>query len=47
MRWESTPHFDRKVVISAETVAETVSYLVNLPRGVTTGEILLESVHYD
>jgi NAD(P)-dependent dehydrogenase (short-subunit alcohol dehydrogenase family) len=47
MRWAATPDFDPKVVISAETVAATVWYIVNLPRGVTTGDILLQSMHYD
>jgi NAD(P)-dependent dehydrogenase (short-subunit alcohol dehydrogenase family) len=47
MRWAATPDYDRKLVIDAETIADTVNYLVHLPRGVTMGEILIESVHYD
>ena len=47
MRWAATPDFDRRVVISAETVAQLVSYAVNLPRGTTMGEVLVESEHYD
>lgn len=47
MRWSATPHFERKLVISAETIADTVWYLVNLPKGVTAGEIVLQSIHYD
>ncbi|MBX3085703.1 MAG: SDR family oxidoreductase [Anaerolineae bacterium] len=47
MRWAATPDFDRKVVISAETVAQYVSYVVNLPRGTTMSELLVESMHYD
>jgi NAD(P)-dependent dehydrogenase (short-subunit alcohol dehydrogenase family) len=47
MRWESTPDFDRKVVISTETVADMVWHLVSLPRGTTVGEVLLQSMHYD
>ena len=47
MRWAATPDFDRKVVISAETVAQFVSYAVNLPRGTTMSEVLIESEHYD
>jgi NAD(P)-dependent dehydrogenase (short-subunit alcohol dehydrogenase family) len=47
MRWEATPDFDRKVVIDAESVAATVWHIVQLPRGVTMSEVLIESVHYD
>lgn len=47
MRWAATPDFDRKTVISPETIAETVWHVVNLPKGVSTGEILIQSVHYD
>jgi NAD(P)-dependent dehydrogenase (short-subunit alcohol dehydrogenase family) len=47
MRWAATPDFDRKVVISTETVAQFVSYAVNLPRGTTMSETVIESEHYD
>ena len=47
MRWAATPDFERKLVIDAGTVAGLVWHLVTLPRGTTTGEILLESIHYD
>jgi NAD(P)-dependent dehydrogenase (short-subunit alcohol dehydrogenase family) len=47
MRWQATPDYERKLVIDANTVASTVWHVVTLPRGVTMGEILLESVHYD
>ena len=47
MRWAATPDFDRKVVISTETVAQYVSYVVILPRGTTMSELLVESMHYD
>lgn len=47
MRWNATPDFERKVVISADLIAESISQLVNLPRGVTSGEILIQSMHYD
>ena len=47
MRWEATPEFDPKVVIDTDAVAATVLLLVQLPRGVSMGEILIESVHYD
>ncbi len=47
MRWEATPEFDPKVVMDSDVVADTVLLLVQLPRGVSTGEILIQSVHYD
>lgn len=47
MRRASTPDMSNDQVISAETIAETVQYLVNLPRGTTTGEILVQSPLYD
>jgi NAD(P)-dependent dehydrogenase (short-subunit alcohol dehydrogenase family) len=47
MRWAATPDMNREVVIDASTVANTVWYLANLPKGVTTGEILIQSDLYD
>jgi NAD(P)-dependent dehydrogenase (short-subunit alcohol dehydrogenase family) len=47
MRWAATPDYSRNLVISAETVAETIWYIANLPRGTMTGEILLQSEQYD
>ena len=47
MRWAASPDMSRDLVISAETIAETVWYLVNLPRGTSTGEILVQSELYD
>ncbi|HEX2618995.1 MAG TPA: SDR family oxidoreductase [Phototrophicaceae bacterium] len=47
MRWNATPDFERKVVISPDLVAESICQLVSLPRGVTAGEILIQSMHYD
>ena len=47
MRWDATPEYDRKLVIDAEFVATTVLHLIQLPRGVTMGPVLIESVHYD
>jgi len=47
MRWKATPDFDHRVVIDAETVAAMVEYIVQLPRGVTMSEVVIESVHYD
>jgi NAD(P)-dependent dehydrogenase (short-subunit alcohol dehydrogenase family) len=47
MRWAATPDYDRKLVIASETVADLVWHVVNLPRGVTVGDVLIQSVHYD
>ena len=47
MRWAASPEMDRDLVISPESVAETVALLVNLPRGTMAGEILLQSELYD
>jgi NAD(P)-dependent dehydrogenase (short-subunit alcohol dehydrogenase family) len=47
MRWAATPDFDRKVVIDAQLVAEAICQVVSLPRGVRTGDLLIESMHYD
>lgn len=47
MRWDATPDFERKLVISAESVAKLVGTVVSLPRGTTTGDLLIESTHYD
>lgn len=47
MRWAATPDYDRKLVIAPESVAETVWYLVNLPRNTITGDVLIQSAEYD
>jgi 3-oxoacyl-[acyl-carrier protein] reductase len=47
MRRAATPHFDPKTIINAETIANLVAYVVTLPRGTTTGELLIHSMHYD
>ena len=47
MRWEATPKMDPKLVISAETVAETILFLVTLSGRAVTGEIVLEAIAYD
>ncbi len=46
MRWSATPDHDRKQVIDPKTVADLVWHVVNLPKGITMGEILIQSVHY-
>jgi NAD(P)-dependent dehydrogenase (short-subunit alcohol dehydrogenase family) len=47
MRWNATPDYDRKLVIDTAVVTDTIWQLVNLPRGTTSGEVLLQSMHYD
>lgn len=47
MRRAATPHINPDYVISADTVAETIWHIINLPRGTMTGEILLQSELYD
>jgi NAD(P)-dependent dehydrogenase (short-subunit alcohol dehydrogenase family) len=44
MRWAATPDYDRALLIQPEVVAETAWHLINLPRGVTTGDVLIESL---
>ncbi len=46
MRWKATPKMDPRFAISAETVAETILFLAKLGDA-TTGEIVLETIHYD
>ncbi len=47
MRWDATPNMNRDMVISADTVAETVWHVVTLPRGTTTGEIMVQAELYE
>jgi 3-oxoacyl-[acyl-carrier protein] reductase len=47
MRRAATPDFDPKMIISEATIANLAAYIVTLPRGTTTGELLVQSMHYD
>ncbi len=47
MRWAATPDHDPKLLVKPEIIAETVCQLASLPRGVTSGDILLQTHHYD
>lgn len=47
MRWSSTPQMDPSLVMEADSIASTVSFLVGLPQGVTADTILVQSVLYD
>jgi NAD(P)-dependent dehydrogenase (short-subunit alcohol dehydrogenase family) len=44
MRWAATPDFDPALLIQPEVVAEAAWHLLNLPRGVTAGDVLIESM---
>jgi len=43
MRWAATPDMDPNLAISADTVGETVWFIVNLPRGTTVGELVVQT----
>lgn len=47
MRWSSTPDMERDLVIPVDCIADTVSYLVGLPRGVTVDTLVIQSSLYD
>ncbi len=47
MRWEATPNLDPKLAISADTVTDTILFLVTLDSQVAMNEIVLEAITYD
>jgi NAD(P)-dependent dehydrogenase (short-subunit alcohol dehydrogenase family) len=47
MRRSATPNMPEKMIIDVQTIANTVAYLAGLPRGVSTGEVLVQSAYYD
>lgn len=47
MRWEATPNLDPKLAISADTVADTILFLVTLDSQVAMNEVVLEAITYD
>ena len=47
MRWEATPKMDPKLAIAADTVADTILFLVTLDSQVAMNEIVLEAITYD
>jgi NAD(P)-dependent dehydrogenase (short-subunit alcohol dehydrogenase family) len=47
MRWEATPNLDPDLTISADTVAETILFLVTLDRRAVMNEVILEAIAYD
>jgi NADP-dependent 3-hydroxy acid dehydrogenase YdfG len=46
MRWAATPEMDPNLAIRSESIAETIWFLANLPRGTTTAEIIVQSELY-
>ena len=47
MRWEATPDIDPKLVIAADTVAQTIAFLVSLDSQASVNEVVLEATVYD
>jgi NAD(P)-dependent dehydrogenase (short-subunit alcohol dehydrogenase family) len=47
MRRSATPNMPEDMIIDTQTIADTVAFLADLPHGVSTGEMLVQSVHYD
>lgn len=47
MRWAATPDVDPKGLIDTSTIADTIWWLASLPRGTTTSEFVLKSVHIE
>jgi NAD(P)-dependent dehydrogenase (short-subunit alcohol dehydrogenase family) len=47
MRWEATPNMDPKLAIPADTVAETILFLITLDSQTAMNEVVLEAIAYD
>ena len=47
MRWEATPSMDPGLAIPADTVADTILFLVGLHSRVTVNQLVVEAVAYD
>jgi len=45
MRHAATPEMDPKMLIQPETIAQVVAMVINLPQGITTGDLVLQSMH--
>lgn len=46
MRWSATPDIDPAALVSPDTIAETIAWLVALPPGVVAGEVLVQTRSY-
>lgn len=44
MRWDASPDMDPKMLVEPETIAQIVSVIVNLPKGITLSDITLGSM---
>ncbi len=47
MRWEATPNMDPMLSIAADTVADTILFLVKLDSQATMNEVVLEAITYN
>jgi NAD(P)-dependent dehydrogenase (short-subunit alcohol dehydrogenase family) len=47
MRWAATPDYERRMVIDPVQVADLAWYVITLPRGATTGDLVVTSMYYD
>jgi NAD(P)-dependent dehydrogenase (short-subunit alcohol dehydrogenase family) len=47
MRWSSTPDMERQLVMDVGAIADTVSYIAGLPRGVAVDTLLVQAAQYD
>lgn len=47
MRWEATPDMDPKLAIAADTIADTILFLMTMDRQVAMNEVVLEALTYD
>jgi NAD(P)-dependent dehydrogenase (short-subunit alcohol dehydrogenase family) len=47
MRWAATPDANPEALIDPVTIAETAWMIVNLPRSITTGDVVLKSMLTD
>lgn len=47
MRWAASPDIDPDTLIQPESIAKMVSVIVELPQGITTGDLVLKSMLMD
>lgn len=46
MRWAATPDYDRKNIVDPNVIADAILQVVNLPRGTTSGDILIQAINF-
>jgi short-subunit dehydrogenase len=44
MRWAASPDADPKTLLQPETIAKLVSFIVNLPKGITLDDVAIKSM---